>query len=65
MIEGRPTKNMQEKAIATLCFTYTSLHNHCEKNQNTRRTYPMWRKMTNYVNTHDQLEEVVGIAFNQ
>jgi hypothetical protein len=38
MIERRPTKNMQERASATLCFTYTSSHNHCEKNQNTRKT---------------------------
>jgi hypothetical protein len=57
MIEGRPTKDMQERASVTLCFTFTSSHNHCEKNQNTRRIYFMWRKMINYVEIHDQLED--------
>jgi hypothetical protein len=39
MIEKMLTRIMQEKASATLWFTYASWCDHCEKSQNTRGIY--------------------------
>ncbi len=46
-------ENMQYKTNATLCFTFTSSNNHCERNKNIERTYHVKKKTTNYEKTHD------------
>ncbi len=39
MTEGRPARNMQESASATLCFTCASSQSHCERSQSIGGTY--------------------------
>ncbi len=51
--EQRPTRNMQEKTNAILCFACTSSNNHCERNQNIKNTYHVKKITTNYEETHD------------